>query len=289
LVEKYAIRYAQSMPVQQLIKNRQYESNRKPMLALGGAVYDEINYEAEMVTNEKELDFIKNKTFLAMANERSMGDAYASLGIDELSNLPGTLDEINAIRKIVNNSETISGKEVTEARIKSMSDSGELSQYKVLHFATHGMTVPAFPELSAIVLSQFKEGQGSEDGYLRMGEIAKLKLNADFVNLSACETGLGKIYGGEGIVGLTQSFLLAGAKGISASLWNVSDRSTAMFMVGVYQLVEQKGMSYSRAINEMKRIFILEIILIPTTNPAPTIPILAQSDRLVFRLEFELE
>jgi CHAT domain-containing protein len=256
LVEKYAIRYAQSMTVQQLIKNRQYESDRKPMLALGGAVYDEINYEAEMVTNEKELDFIKNKTFLAMANERSIGDAYASLGVESLSNLPGTLDEINAIRKIVTNSEIISGKEVTEARVKSMSDSGELSQYKVLHFATHGMTVPAFPELSAIVLSQFKEGQGSEDGYLRMGEIAKLKLNADFVNLSACETGLGKIYGGEGIVGLTQSFLLAGAKGISASLWNVSDRSTAMFMVGVYQLVEQKGMSYSRAINEMKRIFI---------------------------------
>jgi CHAT domain-containing protein len=226
------------------------------MLALGGAVYDEINYGAEMVTNSKELDFIKKKTFLAMANERSVGGAYASLGVESLSNLPGTLDEINAIRKIVTNSETISGKEVTEARVKSMSDSGELSQYKVLHFATHGMTVPAFPELSAIVLSQFKEGQGSEDGYLRMGEIAKLKLNADFVNLSACETGLGKIYGGEGIVGLTQSFLLAGAKGISASLWNVSDRSTAVFMVGVYQLVEQKGMSYSRAINEMKRIFI---------------------------------
>ena len=256
LVEKYVITYAQSMTVQQLIKNRQYESNRKPMLALGGAIYDEINYEAEMVTNDKELDFIKNKTFLAMANERSIGNAYASLGVESLSNLPGTLDEINAIQKIVNNSETISGKEVTEARVKSMSDSGELSQYKVLHFATHGMTVPAFPELSAIVLSQFKEGQSSEDGYLRMGEIAKLKLNADFVNLSACETGLGKIYGGEGIVGLTQSFLLAGAKGISASLWNVSDRSTAMFMVGVYQLVEQKGMSYSRAINEMKRIFI---------------------------------
>jgi len=53
------------------------------MLALGGAVYDEISYEAEMVTNEKELDFIKNKTFLAMANERSMGDAYASLRIEE--------------------------------------------------------------------------------------------------------------------------------------------------------------------------------------------------------------
>jgi tetratricopeptide (TPR) repeat protein/CHAT domain-containing protein len=256
LVEKYVIRYAQSMTVQQLIKNFQYKSSRKPMLALGGAVYDEINYEAEMVTNEKELDFIKNKTFLAMMNERSMEDAYASLGISQISNLPGTLEEIKAISRIIKDSDVLSGKEVTEGNIKSMSDSGELAQYRVLHFATHGVTVPAFPELSAIVLSQFKEGQNNEDGYLRMGEIAKLKLNADFVNLSACETGLGKIYGGEGVVGLTQSFLIAGAKGLSVSLWKVSDKSTAMFMVGMYQLVEQKGMSYAQAINEMKRAFI---------------------------------
>ena len=79
------------------------------MLALGGAVYDEINYEAEMVTNEKELDFIKNKTFLAMMNERSMEDAYASLGISQISNLPGTLEEIKAISRIIKDSDVLSG------------------------------------------------------------------------------------------------------------------------------------------------------------------------------------
>jgi tetratricopeptide (TPR) repeat protein len=158
LVEKYAITYAQSMTVQQLIKNRKHEGTRKPMLAFGGAVYDEVSYKAEMVTNENQLKFIKNKTFLAMASKRSTGEAYASLGIGQLTNLPGTLEEVNAIAKIVENSDIISGKDVTESKIKSMSDSGELSQYKVLHFATHGMTVPEFPELSSIVLSQFKGG-----------------------------------------------------------------------------------------------------------------------------------
>jgi len=268
LIEKYGIRYARSMTVQHLIKDRQYESNRKPLLAFGGAIYDEINYKAEMVSNEKELNFVKNKTFLAMANDRSMGDAYASLGISQMPNLPGTLEEVKAIGRIIKKSDILSGEEVSESKIKSMSDSGELAKYKVLHFATHGMTVPAFPELSAIVLSQFNEGQDNEDGYLRMGEIAKLKLNADFVNLSACETGLGKIYGGEGIVGLTQSFLIAGANGLSVSLWNVSDKSTSIFMVGMYQLVEQKGMSYAQAINEMKRAFIKAQVSMDTIEPS---------------------
>jgi len=89
-----------------------------------------------------------------------------------------------------------------------------------------------------------------------MKEIAMLDINADFVNLSACETGLGKIYGGEGVVGLTQSFLIAGANGLSVSLWQVADESTMQFMIGIYELVEEEGYSYDRAVTEMKRRFI---------------------------------
>lgn len=152
--------------------------------------------------------------------------------------------------------EVITGKNVTEKRIKDLSASGELSKYKVIHFATHGVVVPSIPELSALVLSQFKEERDNEDGYLRMGEIAKLKLQADFVNLSACETGLGKIYGGEGVVGLTQAFLIAGANGLSVSLWEVADESTSKFMVGMYELVENKGYDYATAMTEVKRRFI---------------------------------
>ena len=89
-----------------------------------------------------------------------------------------------------------------------------------------------------------------------MGEIARLDIKADFVNLSACETGLGKIYGGEGVVGLTQSFLIAGANGLSVSLWQVADQSTSKFMTELYKKNHEQGMGYSQAITEVKRSFI---------------------------------
>ncbi len=120
----------------------------------------------------------------------------------------------------------------------------------------HGIVVPELPGLSSLVFSQFKEEKEGEDGYLRMNEIAGLDINADFVNLSACETGLGKIFGGEGVVGLTQSFLIAGANGLSVSLWQVSDHSTSQFMVELYTLVNSQGLSYADAINSVKRRFI---------------------------------
>ena len=148
------------------------------------------------------------------------------------------------------------GADVSEYNLKQLSDDGNLRDYKVLHFATHGLVVPELPELSAVVLSLFENEQNNEDGYLTMKEIALLDINADFVNPSACETGLGKIYGGEGIVGLTQSFLIAGANGLSVSLWQVADESTMQFMIGMYKLVEEEGYSYDEAITEMKRRFI---------------------------------
>jgi hypothetical protein len=89
-----------------------------------------------------------------------------------------------------------------------------------------------------------------------MGEIAELDIKADFVNLSACETGLGKIYGGEGVVGLTQSFLLAGANAVSVSLWMVADESTSQFMVSMYDRIQDKEISYADAMTEVKRRFI---------------------------------
>ena len=91
-----------------------------------------------------------------------------------------------------------------------------------------------------------------------MKEIAALDLHADFVNLSACETGLGKMYGGEGVVGLTQSFLVAGANGLSVSLWQVADESTMEFMTGLYRLVRDKGLAHDRAMTAMKRRFLAD-------------------------------
>ena len=81
-------------------------------------------------------------------------------------------------------------------------------------------------------------------------------IKADFVNLSACETGLGKIYKGEGVVGLTQAFMIAGANAMSVTLWPVADESTSIFMREMYKIAEELDMSYLESMSTVKRKFI---------------------------------
>ncbi len=110
----------------------------------------------------------------------------------------------------------------------------KLSQYRYIHFATHGL-LDRHPELSGLALSLVDRNGNSQDGFLRLVEIFKLKLSADLVTLSACETGLGKSLKAEGIVGMTQGFFAAGAARVMVSLWKVEDEATAQLMIAFYR------------------------------------------------------
>jgi CHAT domain-containing protein len=112
---------------------------------------------------------------------------------------------------------------------------GELSKYRYVHFATHGYIDSEHPDLSAIVLSLVDENGKPEDGFLRANEIYNLNLPAELVVLSACETGLGRDIKGEGLVGLTQGFMYAGARRVVVSLWSVNDKATAELMARFYR------------------------------------------------------
>ncbi len=112
---------------------------------------------------------------------------------------------------------------------------GLLAGYRIVHFATHGILNNEHPELSGIVLSLVGEDGSERDGFLRAHEIYDLDLPAELVVLSACRTALGKEIRGEGLVGLTQSFLHAGAARVLVSLWSVGDHSTAELMSRFYR------------------------------------------------------
>ena len=107
-----------------------------------------------------------------------------------------------------------------------------IKKYSFLHIATHGFVNSEKPELSGIILSTNKAG--GNDGVLYSGEIYNLELNADLVVLSACETGLGKVMKGEGIIGLSRALLYAGTNNLIVSLWKVSDVSTSKLMIDFY-------------------------------------------------------
>lgn len=117
---------------------------------------------------------------------------------------------------------------------RSIAMSGELSKYRYVHFATHGYLDTTRAGLSAIVLSMVDEQGKPQDGFLRTHDIYNLKLPAELVVLSACETGLGKDVRGEGLDGLTRGFMYAGARRVVVSLWNVNDKATAALMQRFY-------------------------------------------------------
>lgn len=120
-----------------------------------------------------------------------------------------------------------------DARESSIADPAYLDSYRILHFATHAIVDDQNPERSKLVLSFPRDA--SEDGFLHAYEIYGLETRADLVVLSACETGLGRVAAGEGVLGLPRAFFFAGASKVIVSLWSVADESTSRFMQEFYR------------------------------------------------------
>jgi CHAT domain-containing protein len=131
--------------------------------------------------------------------------------------------------------------------------SPQLSQYRMVHFATHGLLNSETPELSGVVLSLVTEKGGTENGFLRLQEIFNLNLPADLVVLSACKTGLGKEIQGEGLIGLTRGFMYAGAPRVVVSLWNVDDKATALLMSEFYRGMLEKRLTPAVALRQAQQ------------------------------------
>ncbi len=166
--------------------------------------------------------------------------------------LPGSLKETKSIFKLFDEKNKSALLKTHLQANEEFAKSGELSRYKYLHFATHGIVDEEKPELSGLILAQ--DTASTEDNILFSGEIYNIKLNADLTVLSACETGLGKITKGEGIIGLTRALLYAGSKNIIVSLWQVSDNSTNKLMVDFYTdfLNQKKLKKYGKHLRNAK-------------------------------------
>jgi CHAT domain-containing protein/tetratricopeptide (TPR) repeat protein len=161
------------------------------------------------------------------------GDSRSRLrGGQELVPLPGTRTEVEEIGSLFpGHSRILLGPEATEGATKGLG-----RNTAIVHFACHGLLDGDFPLDSALALSfPEKAGESAENGLLQAWEIFEsVRLDADLVTLSACETGLGREMGGEGLVGLTRAFQYAGARSVLASLWKVPDAATAEFMRRFY-------------------------------------------------------
>jgi CHAT domain-containing protein len=166
----------------------------------------------------------------------STADAMRSateLGLKDLRRLRFSRQEADEISRLANNDLKLEAVDFQANR--ALATSAELGQYRIVHFATHGLINNTHPELSGVVLSLVDEKGRPQNGFLRLYDLYNLKLSADLVVLSACQTALGKQIRGEGLVGLTRGFMYAGAPRVVSSLWQIDDRASAEFMKHFYE------------------------------------------------------
>ncbi len=135
--------------------------------------------------------------------------------------------------------------------------STDLSQYRILHFATHALLNNRNPEFSGLVLSLVNRQGQPTDGFVSLTDIYNLRAPMDLVVLSACQTGLGQEVRGEGLIGLTRGFMYAGASSVAATLWQVEDKATSVLMERFYANMLQKNMAPAAALraaqNELRQ------------------------------------
>ncbi|BAY18762.1 TPR domain protein [Anabaenopsis circularis NIES-21] len=155
--------------------------------------------------------------------------------------LDGTRQEAQAILKLSSPKDSLAAFDF-DANYDWVTNS-KLSQYRVIHLATHGFADDVNPELSGIVLSLIDKQGKPQRGYLRLNDIFNLDFPADLIVLSACQTGQGKEVQGEGLVGLTRGLMYAGSPRLVLSLWNVDDQGTKELMSEFYRQMWQEGKS----------------------------------------------
>jgi CHAT domain-containing protein/predicted negative regulator of RcsB-dependent stress response len=166
-----------------------------------------------------------------------------------LARLAGTRAEAEQILKLAKASGTQADVWLDLDASEDNVDARDISKYRILHVATHGLLNAERPQFTGLVLSLV--GNKTEDGFLRTDEVFNLKLGSPLVMLSACETGLGKEKRGEGVMGLTRAFMYAGAPTVGVSLWSVADKSTADLMTDFYKrLLASKTASPATAMRD---------------------------------------
>jgi CHAT domain-containing protein len=199
----------------------------------------------DFLIDRYQIRILPNASILGILKDRARNDRQAVLilGNPDLKNpaydLKYAEEEARSLGKIIPHATILLR---NNARASVIHEKG--NQYRILHFAAHGVFDPENPLNSALLLA----GNGVHDGLLRAGDLYQLRLNNDLITLSACETALSTISKGDDVIGFTRGFLYAGARSIVSSLWKVDDKATRDLMVGFYERIPR--MEKDKALRE---------------------------------------
>ncbi len=242
--------------------------NNEPILLSNEIVYEPSASTLALLTNNKQTNsasksllifsdpvfsaddsrlLAENKNDLSVQTETDEKFRFVE-SLNSLVRLDSSKREADSIIDILgtSNADDFSGFSANRERLLN----ANARDYKILHFATHGLIDEKRPELSGIVLSRFDENGQKTDEFFRLHDIYGMNLNSDLVVLSACNTGIGKEVRGEGLMSLNNAFLSVGAKSVMASLWKVEDGATLELMKNFYDAMANEKLTPSKALQK---------------------------------------
>ncbi len=254
LVARHDVSYVQSLSVLRLLQEREREmrgrDERRQLFAMGAPVYEAPRAPA---ATRADVGAARN-----LATRAAPGDVTRAFGALRLSwsELPGAAREVADVAALFPEASrtTLLRANASEARLRELDRSGELAKYRYLHFAAHGYLSTQVPALSSLVLSQVGNAPDS-DGYVTAAEWTAFNLASDLIVLSACDTGVGEVVQGEGVMGLPYALFAAGNRNTLLTLWPIVDATTAEFMKKFFARLA-KGEPQARALAETKREFL---------------------------------
>ena len=263
-IENHDVSYIHSLSMLNLLKDRKNEyknlSARKELLALGGAIYSSSLSSQRNKSRSRISDTNASKAANFVSSTRGNDVVQQAMNMldFEWTDLPGSEKEVKSVSAIfgAKNTDVLIKSQASEQSLQDLNKKNELRNYKRLLFSTHGYLSPTDPNLSAIVLSQNNKSQVA-DGYLTVSEIPSYNLRSDFIFLSACDTGLGKVVQGEGILGIPFALYIAGNVDTIMTLWPIDDDSTAEFVRRFFTKVKN-GTPESAALSQTKREFLVD-------------------------------
>ncbi len=252
LIKSNEIVYSPSASVVGAIRQHDNKSAGRAMLILADPVFNSNDTRAKGAgtsTSAAETRGLGIQSALTDITGSDAGEGSAKMQGLPLARLAGTRTEAEQIGKLAKSSGTQTDTWLDLEASEDNIDARDISKYRILHIATHGLLNAERPQFTGVVLSLV--GNKNQDGFLRTDEVFNLRLGSPLVMLSACETGLGKEKRGEGEMGLTRAFMYAGAPTVGVSLWSVADKSTAELMSDFYRhLLASKAVPASTAMRD---------------------------------------
>ena len=252
LVKSNEIVYAPSASVVGAIKQQRAKTDSRAILVIADPVFNSNDARAKKgaatATTDADVRGLGIQSALADVDGNTPAASNAAMEGLPLARLNGTRVEAEQISKLAKTSGGQADVWLDLDASEENLGTRDISKYRIIHVATHGLLNAERPQFTGVVLSLV--GNKTRDGFVRTDEVFNLRLGSPLVMLSACETGLGKEKRGEGVMGLTRAFMYAGAPTVGVSLWSVADKSTADLMTDFYQrlLSASAGTSSSGAL-----------------------------------------